>query len=98
MYFCGATIAGPFYEFKDYKNFIERKDHYADVPSTIIPSIIRITTAFGNLFFYLVVLLALLVFLETFIDKNFPLSVEFSSEPAYIKVFLNIYPISVFML
>ena len=28
MYFCGATIAGPFYEFKDYKNLIEKREHY----------------------------------------------------------------------
>ena len=51
MYFCGATIAGPFYEFRDYKNFIERKEHYKEIPSTIIPSLLRLSNAFCTFHF-----------------------------------------------
>ena len=54
MYFCGATIAGPFYEFKDYKNFIEKKEHYKNIPSTFIPSLIRYLLAFGKFVFIMV--------------------------------------------
>jgi hypothetical protein len=28
MYYCGGTIAGPFFEYKDYTNFINRTNHY----------------------------------------------------------------------
>ena len=49
IYFCGATIAGPFFEYKDYKNLIEKKGHYKEVPSTIIPSLLRFFTGICTL-------------------------------------------------
>jgi hypothetical protein len=45
MFYCGGTIAGPFYEYKDYINFIERKNHYAVIPSTITPTLKRLSHA-----------------------------------------------------
>lgn len=48
MYYCGGTIAGPFFEYKDYTNFINRTNHYQAIPSTIIPTIIRFATAIGK--------------------------------------------------
>jgi hypothetical protein len=39
VYFTGGCMCGPFFEFSDYINFIEKKDHYANVPSTILPSL-----------------------------------------------------------
>ena len=40
-FFCCGCLCGPFFEFADYKNFIEMKGDYANVPDTIIPSLIR---------------------------------------------------------
>ena len=34
VYFPCSAICGPFFEFSDYKIFIERKDRYANIPST----------------------------------------------------------------
>ena len=28
MYFCGACISGPFYEYKDFMHYIRREEHY----------------------------------------------------------------------
>jgi hypothetical protein len=41
VYFPGGTMCGPFFEFSDYKNFIEKNGHYKNIPSTIAPSLIR---------------------------------------------------------
>jgi lysophospholipid acyltransferase len=45
MYYCGGTIAGPFFEYKDYTNFINRTNHYSSIPTTIVPTLIRFATA-----------------------------------------------------
>ena len=50
MYFCGATIAGPFFEYKDYINLIEKKEEYQKIPSTVLPALKRLFTAFCNEF------------------------------------------------
>ena len=42
MYYCGGTITGPFFEYNDFINFIYRKGHYSNIPSTYIPAIKRI--------------------------------------------------------
>lgn len=41
VYFPGACIAGPFFEFADYKRFIEKKERFADIPNPILPSLKR---------------------------------------------------------
>ena len=48
MFFCGGTIAGPFYEYKDYINFIQKKDDYSYIPNTILPTLKRIFHAICN--------------------------------------------------
>ena len=48
MYYCGGTIAGPFYEYKDYLHFIERSNNYAAIPSTFIPAMIRLSHAISK--------------------------------------------------
>jgi len=45
MYYCGGTIAGPFFEYKDYINFIERTGHYQAIPSTIKATLNRLSHA-----------------------------------------------------
>lgn len=50
MYYCGGTIAGPFFEYKDYINFIRCEGNYKMIPSTIIPTLKRVSHAICNLF------------------------------------------------
>ena len=47
MYYCGGTISGPFFEYVDFIQFIEKKGHYKSIPSTIIPTIKRVAVAFS---------------------------------------------------
>ncbi|CAI2367021.1 unnamed protein product [Moneuplotes crassus] len=41
-----SCLAGPFFEFKDYKNWILLKGDYANIPSTFKPGFTRLATAF----------------------------------------------------
>jgi hypothetical protein len=40
-YFIPACTIGPFFEFKDFINFVESKEHYANVPSTLYPGLMK---------------------------------------------------------
>lgn len=68
MYYSGGTIAGPFYEYRDYINFVEKKDSYKSIPSTVVASILRFGIALGREFnssnHYCLVFVALNVLLE----------------------------------
>ena len=44
VYFSSGCIIGPFFEFSDYKRYIEREGHYKNIPSTIIPSLKKFFT------------------------------------------------------
>ena len=47
VFFSGGCIMGPFFEYTDYINFIERKSHYSDMPAnTMIPSLVRLMHGF----------------------------------------------------
>jgi hypothetical protein len=39
VFFCNACALGIFFEFSDYKRFIERSHEYKSVPSPILPSL-----------------------------------------------------------
>jgi len=45
LYYCGGTIAGPFYEYKDYIDFMNREGHYSKIPSTIVATLERLAVA-----------------------------------------------------
>ena len=45
LYFCGAAISGPFYEFKDFIQMIRKEGNFADVPSTWKPAVLRFCQA-----------------------------------------------------
>ena len=40
-YFCCGCLVGPFFEYKDYINFIEQKGIYSKIPSTFFASLKR---------------------------------------------------------
>lgn len=38
-WFVPNSALGVFFEFRDYKNLIEKKEHYANIPDTVLPSL-----------------------------------------------------------
>ena len=44
VFFCGACICGPFFEYSDYKLYIEREGRYKNIPNSIVPSIKKFLT------------------------------------------------------
>jgi len=52
MYYCGGTIAGPFFEYKDYLYFINRTGCYSAIPSTFVPTLIRFSHAICKLYIF----------------------------------------------
>lgn len=46
LYFCGGSIAGPFYEYGDYLRYIKLEEEYKSIPSTVLPALQRFVTAF----------------------------------------------------
>jgi hypothetical protein len=53
MYFCGGTLSGPFFEYKDFDNFIHLNSHYKNIPSTIVPTLKRISAALGKNYLFI---------------------------------------------
>ena len=51
MYFCGASISGPFYEFKDFQMYMKSEAHYAKIPSTLAPTLMRVVNLVCFIFF-----------------------------------------------
>jgi lysophospholipid acyltransferase len=45
VYFYPTSICGPFIEFKDFQNFINLKEEFANIPSTVLPSLKRLLHA-----------------------------------------------------
>ena len=44
-FFGGSSLIGPFFEYYDYVQFIKESGRYREVPSTIVPSLIRFSNA-----------------------------------------------------
>lgn len=38
VFFLPACLVGPVYEFKDYYNYLNRKENYANIPNTFMPA------------------------------------------------------------
>lgn len=91
MYYCGGTIAGPFFEFKDYINFIGRTGHYKDIPNTIVPSLTRFSHAvckkYHQTFMNIVFIIINALFGDMF-TPEFLITDEFASHNIIYKVIL----------
>lgn len=48
VFFCGASICGPFFEYSDYINYIEKKGIYSNLPSSAVPAITRLLQGHGK--------------------------------------------------
>ena len=72
LYFCGAAISGPFYEYKDFMQMIRKEGDFKNVPSTFKPAMLRFANAW-----MCVVSGAILA---QFFDEEFLVSDEFINE------------------
>jgi lysophospholipid acyltransferase len=52
IFFVSTSIMGPFFEFKDFIDFIYLRENYSKIPSSIIPAIQRLATGFMWYGFY----------------------------------------------
>ena len=41
LYYCGAAISGPWYEYRDFKQLIHKEGDFKEIPSTILPALTR---------------------------------------------------------
>ena len=60
MYFCGGAISGPWFEFKDFQDYMAREGHYKNIPSTVVPTLKRIA------------MIAVLIVTQSLFGINFP--------------------------
>jgi D-alanyl-lipoteichoic acid acyltransferase DltB (MBOAT superfamily) len=72
LYFCGAAISGPFYEFKDFQQMMAREGDFKDVPSTLRPGLMRFLNA------WMCVISGAI--LASLVDEKFMLTQEFLNE------------------
>lgn len=72
LYFCGAAISGPFYEFKDFQQMMAREGDFKDVPSTLVPGLKRFAHAWGCV--------ATGAILASQVDEKFMLTPEFLND------------------
>ena len=72
LYFCGAAISGPFYEFKDFQQMMAREGDFKDVPSTLKPGLMRFLNAW--------MCVASGAILASLVDEMFMLTPEFLNE------------------
>ena len=71
MYFCGGVISGPWYEFKDFQNYMRGAAHYKSIPSTVMPTLKIIAQMIG--------LVAYGIVLGIWFDERQCLTEEFKS-------------------
>jgi hypothetical protein len=95
VFYCGGTISGPFYEYKDFDNFINKKDIYVTIPNTMIPTIKRFLTAFSNYINNLIylVFVALNAAIDDYFVPGYIITEEFGNKNFIYKVitiFINI--------
>jgi hypothetical protein len=70
MYYCGSTLCGPNFEYKDFVNFIELKENYSKIPPTISATTIRMAHGFACLALHLI--------LSEFTNIEYIISPEFA--------------------
>jgi len=66
MYFCGACISGPWYEFKDFQNYMSGKENYKIIPNTLQPTLVRI--------FHVILMIAASIILSEYFDEKYYLT------------------------
>ena len=85
LYYCGAAISGPWYEYKDFMDMIHQRGDFKEIPSTIKPGLIRFAHAW--------MLVATGAILAQFADEKFALSDEFVNDYSLARKWWNLYMI-----
>ena len=72
LYFCGAAISGPWYEYKDWRQMIDQTGDFKHVPSTAKAAVLRYFVAW--------IRVATGAILCIYFDDMFPLTEEFAND------------------
>lgn len=72
LYFCGAAISGPFYEFKDFIMMIRQEGDFKRIPSTLKPGLTRFVHAWC--------MVAVGALLSQLVDEQFLVSEQFLND------------------
>ena len=78
MYYCGSTLCGPNFEFKDFVNFMELKENYSKIPTTISATAIRMSHGFACLVLHLI--------LSEFVDIDYIITEDFAAQAFWYKL------------
>eukprot|EP00351_Strombidinopsis_sp_SopsisLIS2011_P005454 CAMPEP_0116877348 /NCGR_PEP_ID=MMETSP0463-20121206/9136_1 /TAXON_ID=181622 /ORGANISM="Strombidinopsis sp, Strain SopsisLIS2011" /LENGTH=163 /DNA_ID=CAMNT_0004524555 /DNA_START=317 /DNA_END=808 /DNA_ORIENTATION=+ len=79
MYFCGGPLMGPFFEYKDYKDFIQLQGKYSNIPAnkTLLPALAKL--------FQGIIFIVLIMNLEPIFGFDYMLTKEFIEKPIWYK-------------
>ena len=83
LYYCGAAISGPWYEYKDFMDMIHQRGDFKSIPSTIKPGLIRFAHAW--------ILVATGAILAQFVDEKLALTDEFVNDYSLARKWWNLY-------
>ncbi|CAI2365211.1 unnamed protein product [Moneuplotes crassus] len=82
------TMLGPFFEFKDYINFIDQKGAYADSPFHFVKSLLKFSTGF--IFLGVSIYLDGVVYLDFMVSKEFG-QLNFLTQTVYCFLYMKSY-------
>jgi hypothetical protein len=92
-FFCCGCIVGPFFEYSDYIMFIEERGRYKHVPSTFVPSLIKLGQGLSkditNYLQTFIVCMVLNLVLSQYFDNQFCATDEYASYSFPYKVNIN---------
>ena len=83
LYFCGAAISGPWYEYKDFKQMIAKEGEWKEIPSPIKAGLTRFMQAW--------MCVASGALLAQYFDEKFTLTEEFLSEYSLLQKWIYLY-------
>ena len=89
MYFCGGVISGPWYEFKDFKNYMKGQGHYKSIPSTVVPTVRIVLQAVGLVVYGII--------LSIWFDERQCLTEEFKSYGILKKIWFQYWGVQIGM-
>jgi D-alanyl-lipoteichoic acid acyltransferase DltB (MBOAT superfamily) len=78
MYFCGGCISGPWFEFKDFQQYMRHEAHYRTIPSTVLATLKRVCM--------IAVLIVLSVIMSQFFDEHYLKTPQFKASTFISKI------------
>ena len=86
LYFCGAAISGPWYEYKDWRQMIDREGDFKEIPNTTWAAVRRYFEAW--------IRVATGAILCTYFDDMFPTTEKFATEYNMLEKMLYLFAVT----